>query len=75
MVPSNVPFNTNQDKLVICGLGDEKWTIDRSVEMELKKSVKGEHLMVGFKTLKRIKVVGKVLEYKYKVVPQSGESC
>ena len=49
-------------KLVICGLEDEEWSISEAVEMNCQKSVaEVGHLMVGFKPLKKNKVVGKVL--------------
>ena len=44
LVPHTVPFNINQDRVVICGLGekgDEEWT--QGVEMNLKHSVKEKH--------------------------------
>ena len=65
MIPPSVPFDPAQDKLLICGLEDKDWSVNKAVEMTCKKSGKGFHKMVGFTRLKKKTVAGKVLEYKY----------
>ena len=74
LLPSSVPFIPGQDRLVICGLGDQSWSLSQAVEMRRENSVQGNHQMVGSVCLKKAKVVGKVVEYKYQVLPQTGES-
>ena len=66
-------FNPTHDKLVICGLEDKDWSVTKAVEMTCKKSVEGIHQMVGSTLLKKKKVPGKVLQYKYQVFPLNEE--
>ena len=73
VIPPSVPFNPVKDKLVICGLEDITWSINKAVEMTCKNSVQGIHQMVGSTCLKKENVVGKVLEYKYLVLPGKGK--
>ena len=47
-----VPFNPTQDRLVICGLGDQSWSLSQAVEMRRENSVQGNHQMVGLDVLK-----------------------
>ena len=73
MIPTTVPFNPDQDKLFIRGLDDKSWSTSKGVEMIRKKSAAKFHQMVGFKLLKKKKVLGKMVEYKYQIVPPTGD--
>ena len=73
LIPPCVPFSPAKDKLVICGLEDKTWSNTKAVELTCKSSEKGVHQMVGFTRLKRKNVVGKVVEYKYQVLPHNNQ--
>ena len=52
LLPSSVPFIPGQDRLVICGLGDQSWSLSQAVGMRRENSVQGNHQMVGLDVLK-----------------------
>ena len=67
LIPPTVPFDSSQDKVVVRGLAS--WSLAESVEMTCVRQSHQGTLVLGSTILPRGKAVGKVLEYKYQVVP------
>ena len=72
LIPGTVPFDPDNDKLLLRGLDDNN-SLAQIVEMSLKRSMRDNYLMVGCKSVKRSKVLGKSVKYKYQVVPRIKE--
>ena len=70
LIPPTVPFDCSQDKVVVRGLAG--WSLAESVEMTVSQIGYQGTLVLGSTILPRGKAVGKVLEYKYQVVPYQG---